>query len=256
VSSGKGEAVDEPWYVRYYRERFLEEYEPFDGAATEAQVGFVERVLRLSPPARILDLACGLGRHSRPLAQRGHEVVGLDLNEAFLRAGRAMGQGEVSWGCGDMRRPPFPADCFDAVICLWNSFGYFDDAGNSQVVQEIARLLAPGGGLLLDIPNRDFLLTQGVLGQDWSREGETYVLRSRRLNPLTSVLHNETLILGSDASCRRYEMRIRCYTFPEVQELLAEAGLEVEPPVYGGYDPLEKLSLDSYQMIVVARRVS
>jgi len=247
--------VEEPWYVSYYRECFLEEYEPFDEAATRVQVDFVESALRLSPPARILDLACGWGRHSRPLAERGYEVVGLDLNETFLRVACARGQGKPSWVCGDMRWLPFPTGCFDSVVCLWNSFGYFDDAGNSQVVQEVARLLAPGGGLLLDIPNRDFLLTQRVLGQDWSREGETHVLRSRQLDPLTSILHNETLILKPDGICRRYEMRIRCYAFPELRRLLAGAGLEAEHPLYGGYDASEKFSLDSYQMIVVARKV-
>lgn len=246
--------MEEPWYVHYYRERFLEEYEPFDEATTRAQVDFVESALRLSPPARILDLACGWGRHSRPLAERGYEVVGLDLNEACLRAGCARGQDEVRWVRGDMRWLPFPSGCFDAVICLWNSFGYFDDAGNSQVVREAARLLAPGDSLLLDIPNRDFLLTWRVLGQDWSQEGETHILRSRQLDPLTSVLHNETLILGPDGSCRRYEMRIRCYVFPELRRLLAGAGLEAELPVYGGYDLAEKFSPDSYQMIVVARK--
>jgi len=162
----KGEAVGEPWYIRYYRERFLEEYEPFDEATTQAQVDFVEDALGLSPPARLLDLACGWGRHSRPLAERGYEVVGLDLNEAFLRAGCATGQGKVSWVYGDMRWLPFPTGCFDAVVCLWNSFGYFDDEGNSQVVQEAARLLAPGG-LLLDIPTLNF--GDCWSGQSWKR---------------------------------------------------------------------------------------
>ena len=59
--------MEEPWWVRYYRERFLEEYEPFDEADTLAPVRFVERALGPSPSARRLDLACGWGRHSRPL---------------------------------------------------------------------------------------------------------------------------------------------------------------------------------------------
>jgi SAM-dependent methyltransferase len=254
VSTEEGEAVEEPWYVRYYRERFAEEYEPFDEATTQTQVDFAESALGLSPPARILDLACGWGRHSRPLAERGYDVVGLDLNEVFLRVGRSTGQDGVSWVCGDMRRLPFSAGCFHAVICLWNSFGYFDDMGNSHVVQEVARLLVPGGGFLLDIPNRDFLLTWRVLGQDWGQEGEAHILRSRQLDPLTSVLHNATLILSPDGRSRRYEMRIRCYTFPELRRLLAGAGLEAKPPVFGGYDLTEKLSLDSYQMIAVAHK--
>jgi SAM-dependent methyltransferase len=247
--------VRDAWYVRYYRERFVEEYEPFDEADTSAQVDFAERALSLSISARILDLACGWGRHSRPLADRGYEVVGLDLSEAFLRSGRAVRESGVGWVNGDMRWLPFPDCHFDAVICLWNSFGYFDDRGNSQVVQEVSRVLVPEGRLLLDIPNRDFLISYNVLGQDWGQEGDTYVLRSRRLDPLTGVLHNQTVILGPDGSKRQYEMRIRCYTFPELHHLLAGAGLATGETAYGGYDLARKLSLDSYQMVVVARKV-
>jgi hypothetical protein len=140
------------------------------------------------------------------------------------------------------------------VICLWNSFGYFSESDNSQVVAEVARLMVPGGYFLLDITNRDFLLTWGVLGQDWSHEREAHVLRSRQLDPLTGVLHNKVLILEPDGRRRSYEMRIRCYTFPELERLLTEAGLKVRLPVYGAYDLTEMLSLDSYQMVVVARK--
>jgi len=93
-----------------------------------------------------------------------------------------------------------------------------------------------------------------VLGQDWAQEGEAYVLRSRRLDPLTSVLHNETLILKPDGARRRYEMRIRCYTLPELRQMLAKAGLWAGFSVYGSYDRTEELSLDSYQMLVVAHK--
>lgn len=246
--------MQEPWYVRYYRERFTEEREPFDEAATLAQVDFVERALGMTPPARVLDLACGWGRHSHLLAERGYNVVGLDLSETFLRTGRADGDHGIDWVRADMRSLPLRDGCFDAVVCLWNSFGYFSESGNTQVAGEVARLLVPWGGFLLDITNRDFLLTWGVLGQDWSKEGEAHILRSRQLDPLTSVLHNQVLILESDGLRRSYEMRVRCYTFPELRRLLAGEGLEVELPVYGGYDLAEMLSLDSYQMIVVARK--
>jgi len=246
--------VQEAWYVRYYRERFAEEREPFDEADTLDQVDFVEGALGITPPGRVLDLACGWGRHSHLLAERGYDVVGLDLSDTFLRMGHTEEGDAVSWVRADMRSVPLRAGCFDAVICLWNSFGYFSESDNTRVIAEVARLVAPGGCFLLDTTNRDFLLTWGVLGQDWSREGEAHVLRSRQLDPLTGVLHNEVLILEPDGHRRSYEMRIRCYTFPELRRLFTEAGLRVRLPVYGGYDLAETLTLDSYQMVVVAEK--
>jgi SAM-dependent methyltransferase len=154
-----------------------------------------------------------------------------------------------------MRWLPLDDDHFDAAICLWNSFGYFDDAGNDQVVSEIARVLAPGGRLVLDVPNRDFLVSFGVLGRDWEQDGESYVLRSRQLEPSTSVLRNDTLVLAPDGGRRAYQMRIRCYTLPELRRLLASSGLEVNSETYGEYDESQKLSMNSYQIIVAARKM-
>jgi SAM-dependent methyltransferase len=247
-------SVPEPWFVRYYREWFAEDHEPFDDVTTSAQVDFVEEALDLHARARILDLACGWGRHSRILAKHGYEVVGLDLSEEFLRTGRSSSQSIFAWICGDMRSLPFRAQSFDAVICLWNSFGYFDEVGNEQVLREVSRLLVPEGSFLLDTTNRDFLLSWGVLGQDWVPEGDRIVLRSRQLDPLTGVLHNETLIVDPDGENRSYEMRIRCFTFPELRRMLAAEQLEVTEPVCGSYDLSEPFALDSYQMIVTARK--
>lgn len=249
-------SVPEPWFVRYYREWFAEDHEPFDDATTSAQVDFIEEALDLHASARILDLACGWGRHSRILAKHGYEVVGLDLSEEFLRTGRSESESILTWICGDMRSLPFRAESFDAVICLWNSFGYFDEVGNEQVLREVSRLLVPDGRFLLDTANRDFLLSWGVLGQDWMPEGDRIILRSRQLDPLTSVLHSETLIIDPDGENRSYQMRIQCFTFPELKRMLAAEQLEVTHPVCGNYDVSEPLALDSYQMIVTARKDS
>jgi SAM-dependent methyltransferase len=99
---------------------------------TRAAVDKVERALGLSSPAKILDVPCGDGRISIELATRGHDVTGVDLNEAFLaEAARKAGDRGLSarWEQGDMRELPYESE-FEVALNFWGSFGYFDEGGN------------------------------------------------------------------------------------------------------------------------------
>lgn len=94
---------------------------------------------------RFLDMPCGNGRHARELAVRGHEVVGMDLQESLVRRLRPL-----PCAVADMRRLPVADGVFDAVLNLWNSFGYFlDEAEDIAVLAGFRRALRPGGVVVL-----------------------------------------------------------------------------------------------------------
>ena len=110
------------------------------------------KTLHLAPHSRILDLGCGAGRHSLALGERGFQVVGLDLSETLLAQARHEEQQRwfpIEFVQGDMRALPYE-NHFDAVICYFSTFGYFDDADNRQVLEQVNAALKPGGQLLLD----------------------------------------------------------------------------------------------------------
>jgi SAM-dependent methyltransferase len=109
-------------YFEIYRDAF-----PPEGTARDVE-GIVAR-LGLDAGARVLDLACGHGRHAIPLAERGFAVTGYDSSEPFLEQARASAAARgvaVHWLRGDMRALPFAAE-FDAAINVFTAFGYFDD---------------------------------------------------------------------------------------------------------------------------------
>jgi len=130
---------------------------PIPPAQTQREIAFLTRQL---PPERfktILDLCCGQGRHARELIQLGYVVTGVDANEHALAVARRSIGSAANWLCGDMRDlSALTQTRFDAVLCLWQSFGYFDDATNVSVLSEMTRALAPGGRLILDLYNRTF----------------------------------------------------------------------------------------------------
>ena len=122
---------------------------------TELEVGFLTRQLPRPRYRVITDLCCGSGRHSRLLASQGYEVTGVDQNEAALAAGHDRDGDAVVYVQADMRRLSEIEGTADGVICLWQSFGYFDDATNDSVLRQIAARLVDGGRFVLDVYNRE-----------------------------------------------------------------------------------------------------
>jgi 2-polyprenyl-3-methyl-5-hydroxy-6-metoxy-1,4-benzoquinol methylase len=125
-------------------------------ARLEAEVASLAKALELDTPMKILDLACGFGRHANRLAALGHLVTGVDFMRGFLQIAcqKAAEMGvQVDYRQADMCQVSFWGE-FDRVLLLFTSFGYFEDEENVQVMENMARALKLGGLLGFDIPNR------------------------------------------------------------------------------------------------------
>jgi SAM-dependent methyltransferase len=128
-----------------------------DPEQTTREVEFLSRNLPLVRFPKVLDVCCGYGRHAAPLSSAGYQVLGIDRDQAVIEgaiasAGKA-GPEFVAWPMervGELEFEP------DAVICMWQSFGYFSSAVNSDILAQIAERLKPGGRLVMDIYHRDF----------------------------------------------------------------------------------------------------
>ncbi|GAA5086419.1 SAM-dependent methyltransferase [Thermocatellispora tengchongensis] len=123
---------------------------------TEAEAGFVAEVCGLRPGARVLDVACGSGRHALELAARGYRVTGIDVSQeaiGYARARAAERDLDLDLRVGDMADLPaaLPAGLSaDAAICMGNAFGYLEHEATRRSLAGLARIVAPGGALVLD----------------------------------------------------------------------------------------------------------
>jgi SAM-dependent methyltransferase len=129
---------------------------------TRREVDFLARQLSLPRHRRVLDLCCGYGRHALGLAARGYAVTGLDRDAAALgeARGRAQQAGqEVTYVVGDMRAiaelPELPAE-LDAIVNMWQSLSYFDEATNAALLRAIHDKLTPGGRFVVDMYHREY----------------------------------------------------------------------------------------------------
>jgi len=137
----------------YSRQWFTTFLGSIDESVVARETAFIAR--QIGNARSVLDLCCGPGRHAAPLAERGYEVVGLDLDDTALRDARNRAP-SASFIRGDMRHLPLATASMDAVLCMWQSFGHFDADTNAAALAEMARVLRPNGRLLLDIYHRDF----------------------------------------------------------------------------------------------------
>ncbi|RAU90976.1 bifunctional 2-polyprenyl-6-hydroxyphenol methylase/3-demethylubiquinol 3-O-methyltransferase UbiG, partial [Paenibacillus sp. YN15] len=115
------------WYEESFGEDYLLVYKHRDLHGAQVEVKRMANWLRLPAGSRILDLCCGMGRHSVALADEGYRVTGLDLSKVLLAEARKLdNSGRITWVEGDMRRLPLDGP-FDAVVNLFTSFGYFEE---------------------------------------------------------------------------------------------------------------------------------
>ncbi len=240
------------WWRTWFGPVYLALYDPVLQDRTPGEVDAIERLLEIRPPLKILDLACGQGRHSIELARRGYEVTGLDQSRYLLdvAAQRAAAAGvTVRWVEGDMRQPlPVPGG-YDVAVNLFTSFGYFaDDADDLMVLRAVAVVLRPGGRFLLELLNGERIM-HTFEEREWIPFGETTVLERRRLDRHRRRMEVDRTIVR-DGQEEETSHTLRLYSGRELTVLAKRAGFDVIQ-LYGGWDG-EPLTEDSLRVVAVA----
>jgi len=230
------------WYETAFSKEYLDLYYNRDDKSAKAEAEFAAKVMDLPEQSRVLDIACGGGRHARAMEELGFDVVGLDLSQDLLAA--AAGVTRVR---GDMRALPFDAS-FDAATSFFTSFGYFDEEGNRSVLRTAAAAIRPGGVYMLDYLNAMLVRTTIVPESEEDRDGAHYSIR-RRIEDGRVV---KDVTVTRDDETFAYTESVRLYIHNELIEMLAAAGLDAMA-AYGDFDERD-YTTDSPRCIVVAKK--
>ena len=224
----------------------------------EEQARFIKRTLRLRKGQSVLDVPCGAGRTAVALARLGLKVTGVDLRAKFVGRARRRFRKERLSGTfltGDMRELDFSKE-FHAVVNWFGSFGYFSDEENLDVVRRFARALRPGGRVLIDMVNREYVLRHFIAERraplrELGRRGPGTLIVRNRWNPRLQRIEG-TWIIERGAQRVRYPMFMRLYTPAQFETLFRRAGLVVEK-MYGSTVGGPR-SRSSHRLIVVGRK--
>ncbi len=238
------------WYQKWFGQDYLELYSHRDEQEAERHVDFVDRFVVLpEKPSAVLDLACGAGRHTAALRRRGYRALGVDLSLTLLAVNP-----DLPKVAGDMRRLPFADGSFDCLLNFFTSFGYFEsERENFLVLEEIVRLLAPGGRFMMDFFNAQRVVER-LEPRESSRKGDKEVEIERWYDEKTRRINKRISIRQADRDPRVFLESVRAYRAEEVTIGMQWAGLEVSG-VYGDFDGRAH-DTDSERLIVVGRRPS
>jgi SAM-dependent methyltransferase len=213
----------------------------------------IERVLRLRPGSKVLDVPCGDGRISIELAARGYAVVGVDITDRFLGEARRKADQRglsVRFERDDMRDVVFAAE-FDAAFNFGGSFGYFDEEANAKVVSAMGRALRPGGRFLLDTPTPETIFSR-FRDRLWLGARDVLVLAKNRYDHETGRIDSDWTIVSPDGRRETRHSSIRLYTYRELSALLRDAGFE---QIEGfDADTLESFGFGASRLMLVARK--
>lgn len=235
------------WFAQWFNEDYLELYPHRDEAEADRLARLVAAATGLAPGWRVLDVACGAGRHARAFAALGARCTGVDLSATLL--GRARAAGTAALVRADLRRLPVRPGSMDLTVNLFTSFGYFaDDAEHQAALGEMVGTVRPGGWFALDFLNADSVRAVVQAGEAPQPAGTGRHRVQRALSP--DGRHVEKVITTDDG--RRFLERVRLFPPAELEAMLGAAGLAVHAR-YGDYAG-DALHPGSPRVILVGRR--
>jgi len=214
---------------------------------------------------KVLDVACGIGRHSVLLAQKGYRVTAMDLSPLFIyeaKQNAALAGVSLNFVVGDVLAAQDSVGKFapyDAVINMFTSHGYYGRDADLDLFAQLHKMAAPDSALVVLTVNRDWVIRH-FTEESLAKAGDIRILQRRKLELETSSIINDwEFYSGQDKELElrlKLEMEHRLYSLHELIELVESAGWRYVQS-YGRMDgdefKLGPLTYDSNSIWLVSR---
>jgi SAM-dependent methyltransferase len=217
------------WFEEWFNEDYLALYAHRDDGDAGRLVALLRRSLPWDRSWRVLDVACGPGRHARALEAVGARCFGLDLSMPLLRRARQVTG--IPLIRADMRRIPVRPRSMDLTVNLFTSFGYFeDDAEHRAALEAMVGTVRPGGWFAIDFLNAE-RVRSALVPSEAAMLGGHAVSVTRELSGEGRFVRKTI----SAADGRRWQERVRLFGIGELESMLEDAGVVVSHR-FGDYD--------------------
>ncbi|MFE3848779.1 class I SAM-dependent methyltransferase [Flavobacterium sp. LB3P45] len=228
---------DTPYYHILYKERNYREAQVF--------MDNITHYLNLPENAKVLDLACGKGRHSIYLNQLGFDVLGADLSENSIAEASKNTNETLHFKVHDMREPF--EEKYDAIFNLFTSFGYFEnDEDNLTTLKAIKDSLSEYGFAVIDFMNVAHVLETLVPEETKTvDEIEFYIKRYLKDGHIFKEIDFE-----DKGQKFHFTEKVKALALPDFEQLMEEAGIYLLD-IFGDYKLKKFHKTDSERLIMI-----
>lgn len=239
----------------YNQDKFWELFEPLlfnkeRQSSAKEEVKNVIKLLKINKNDKILDLCCGIGRHSLELSRHGFEVVGVDRTSNFIKKANQKAKRKelnIEFVVRDMREYCVQ-DSFNVVINMYGSFGYFENTYDDQkVVKNMNASLRSGGKFLIETMGKE-ILAKEIQEKDWHEEGDTLVLAERKPIQNWGRMQTRWIVINGNQRVE-HTVSIRSYSAVELTSLFYECGFS-KVEVFGDIEGSE-YNHDAKRLVVI-----
>lgn len=228
---------DTPYYHILYKERDQDEAQLFIDNLTQ--------YLNLEEDSKVLDLACGKGRHAIYLNSLGYDVIGADLSENSINAAKEFENDKLHFYVHDMREPW--EEKFDAIFNLFTSFGYFcEQEDNVKTLKALHDSLSEFGLGVIDFMNVKKVMNNLVLEELKVIEGIEFHIKRRHEG---GFIYKDINFLA-DGENHQYTEKVKALTLEDFEKMMAENDIYLLD-VFGDYKLRKFVENESDRLIMI-----
>ena len=213
---------DSPYYHTLYKNR----------DEKEAQV-FIDNLiayLQIPKGSKLIDIACGKGRHAKYFNKKGMDVVGVDLSQNNINTAKKDENKNLQFSVHDMREN-YQENAFDVVTNLFTSFGYFENNKDEQkAINAMANNLKKDGILIIDFMNAKKVIANLVLNEQKTINNIQFDITRQVKDGF--ILKDIRITDGKEQ--QQFQEKVKAITLADYSEFITNAGLKIID-IFGNY---------------------
>ena len=241
--------MSKDWFEEWFNTSYY--HTLYKNRDEQEAIRFIDRLcefLEIKPKSKILDLACGKGRHSIYLAKKGFTITGIDLAEQSIVKAKQTELTNVNFEVHDMRKV-YKKDQFDFVFNLFTSFGYFENQeDNIDVLKGVTLNLRENGLFVLDFLNASKVIKNLVPKESKQLEGITFNLK--RSYDGTNI--RKDIYLKDNDKNYHFQERVSAFNLHDIKKMAALADLKIVN-TFGDYNLNSFEEKNTDRLILVMR---
>ena len=241
------------WFEDWFNSKeYLDVYQHRNESDAKLLFELIIKNIEISAKGKVLDLACGPGRHSILFARKGFDVTGIDLSDNLLRVAESSARKEkldIQFIKSDIRKVEL-TDKFDLVVNLFTSFGFFEtDEDNFSIFRTASDLLKPSGYFVFDFLNSTFL-KNNLISESSEDKHHEKIIQKRRIEGNRVI---KDIIIQHNGMIKTFYESVKLYRCGELHKAIIENGLAIKK-TFGDFTGSDFNEATSPRIIIIAQK--